>query len=344
MKAFTAHRRAGSIIGAGLGIAFTAVVAAAPPTVTVTDYADVQRFPEYAAPATVLSLNDSDVSAEISGVIEAITVKPGNTVETGTELVRLDCRQHVLGARAPAAQLQAARAQRDLADFRFDRAGTLKERGAMPLEQFEERKAAALQAAAEVRRLQARVEQARDNVERCSVTAPFPAVVVERYASVGELAAPGTRLLRLVDTESLEVSSQIQEQDLSSLRDAPRIEFHSQGQSWPLTLRRVIPVLDRRISSYEVRLRFRDTRAAPGQSGRLRWRDRQPHVPANLLVKRNGRQGVFVISREGVARFRPLPAAEAGQPARADLAANARIAVDGRYGLVDGEAVRVVAP
>ncbi len=337
------RRRALLLAVAGLGAVALAGPALADERlpVTVKTFDQVRLFPVYTAPATAMSLNDSQVSAEIPGVIQRITVKPGDAVKAGDVLVELDCREHELNAQAPRARLQAASAERELAGFRHERAETLRERGAIPLEELQQRKAAALRTAAEVRRLTAEVRQSERQVENCRIRAPFNAVVVQRYASVGELASAGMHLLRLVDTESLEASSQIQEQDLESLQQTGTIQFVSRGREYGLRLRSVVPVLDRRVSSYEVRFEFTGATPSPGQSGRVVWRDGLPHVPAELLVRRADQRGVF-LAVEGTARFRVLENALPGQPAVAGLGGGERLIVDGRHGLSDGQAVRPV--
>ena len=314
---------------------------AADTPVTVQPFSELRIFPKYTAPATVVSLNDSQLSAEASGVIETVTVKPGDRVLAGQTLVTLDCHDHELAAKEPAAQLQAAKAERNLANYRSQRADKLRKRGVMPLEEYQQRKAAAERAAAEVQRLQALVEESQQLVSKCEIKAPFKAVVVKRFASVGELARPGMRLLRLVDTQSVEVSSHVQEQDLAYLRQATRVAFVSHGTSYPVTLRSVVPVLDRRVSSYETRFDFVTARPTPGQSGRIEWRTTTAYLPANLLVQRGDAIGVFIAVR-GHASFRILTDARPGQPAVAHLPGDARVIVDGRYSLEDGQPIGAV--
>lgn len=309
--------------------------------VSLEPFSSVRTFPQYTAPATVVSLNDSQLSAQADGVIKTVTVKPGDTVDAGQTLVTLDCRDHELAAKEPAAQLQAAKAQRDLANYRSERADKLRKRGVMPLDEYQQRKAAVQRATAEVTRLQALVEESRRLVSKCEIKAPFRAVVVKRFASVGELARPGMRLLRLVDTQSVEVSSHVQEQDLAGLRQATRAAFVSRGTRYPVVLRSVVPVLDRRVSSYETRFDFIGAKPTPGQSGRIEWRTTVAHLPANLLVQRGGVMGVFIAVR-GHASFQALPHARPGQPAVARLPDDARVIVDGRYSLEDGQAISAV--
>jgi hypothetical protein len=68
------------------------------------------------------------------------------------------------------------------------------------------------------------------------------------------------------------------------------------------------------------------------------WREAQPHLPAELLVQRAGRLGVFV-AEGGKARFHPLPQAQEGRPAPLDLPPEARIATQGRHAVQDGQAL-----
>ena len=309
--------------------------------VTVEPFSSVRIFPLYTAPATVVSLNDSQLSAEAGGIIETVSVKPGDDVDPGQTLVTFGLPRPRARGEGTGGAAQAAKAERDLANYRSERADKLRKRGVMPLDEYQQRKAAAQRAAAEVRRLDALVEESRRLVSKCEIKAPFRAVVVKRFASVGELARPGMRLLRLVDTQSVEVSSHVQEQDLAGLREAAEVAFVSRGKRYAVTLRSVVPVLDRRVSSYETRFDFLDDRPTPGQSGRIEWRTTIAHLPANLLVQRGGALGVFVAVR-GHASFKSLPDAQPGQPAVARFQDDARVIVDGRYGLEDGQAISAV--
>ena len=62
-------------------------------------------------------------------------------------------------------------------------------------------------------------------------------------------------------------------------------------------------------------------------------------LPADYLVRRDGKLGVFILDGE-TARFHPLPQAEDGRPARIELDPDTRLIGDGRQRLRDGDAVR----
>ncbi|MGB5079804.1 MAG: hypothetical protein WBO23_03560, partial [Burkholderiales bacterium] len=103
-----------------------------------------------------------------------------------------------------------------------------------------------------------------------------------------------------------------------------------------LVLLRVSPAIAPQARTVEARLRFRGEPAAAGASGAVTWRDSRPHIPAELVVRREGRLGVFVDER-GLARFHPLAEAQEGRPAPADLAPGTRIVVSGQLALLDGQ-------
>lgn len=51
------------------------------------------------------------------------------------------------------------------------------------------------------------IAAARRSIDKCSMRASFDAVVLERLGQVGELANPGTPLLRVLDRASIELSA-----------------------------------------------------------------------------------------------------------------------------------------
>ena len=154
----------------------------------------------------------------------------------------------------------------------------------------------------------------------------------------GALAAPGTPLVRLVETAEPEVSAALRPEEVEAVRQATALHFQYLGARMPVQLRRAVPVVDPRTRPVEARLTFTGPGASPGASGRLVWSDATPHVPGDLLVRRGGRLGVLVAD-DGTARFVPLDGAQEGQPAPLALPAGTRIGVEGRERLNDGDPV-----
>ena len=185
----------------------------------------------------------------------------------------------------------------------------------------------------------AQLAQARRNLEKCTLRAPFRAIVRSRQAQVGELAAPGTPLLTLSDAGRIELAAQVPPRDIESLKGATAVRFSGSGGEFRVKLARVSPAISREARTVEVRLAFIDGPAAPGADGRILWNDPLPHLPAELVSKRGADLGVFVLEGDR-ARFLPLPGVQEGRPVAAAMLAGKRILTDGRHGLVDGQAVQ----
>jgi len=311
--------------------------------VTVAPLEKLLFFPAREAPATVVSLNDSLISAEIAGKVEAVTRRPGDEVLQGDLLARLDCSTYTIARKRAEAAIEAARARFKYARQRFKDAEKLVKARNISSDEFNQRSSEFNRLAAELNVHQADLEEAKWQESRCTIEAPFDAVVTERKASRGDYATPGTPIIRLVDLENLEVSAQIQQQDIGAMKNARKLEFRMEQRRFPLRLRAIVPMLESRIRSYEARYVFEKEEAPPGAAGRLYWESSKPHVPANFLVQRNGQLGLF-IHEEGIARFHALPGATQGLPARVDLPAATQIIDAGRYSVADGDKVKVVEP
>jgi RND family efflux transporter MFP subunit len=309
--------------------------------VRVQPLSDLLYRPEFSAPATVEPLNAPSLAAEISARIERIPVRIGNPVQQGEVLVELDCRSHRSRLQAAQAVLLRIEAQLKYADDQLKRAADLKAKRSISEELLDQRRMELRVAQADRLNQQELIRQAEIDVESCTVTAPFAAVVTERLAQVGGLASPGTPLLNLVQLDELEVSAELRGSEASSLQQAQSMTFHNAGSHYPLRLRRILPVIDTRTRTQEARLSFVQAGAPAGAAGRLIWQGASNELAADYLVRRDGRLGIF-LEEEARARFLVLEDAREGQPVRLQLAPETRLITDGRQRLQDGDPVRIL--
>lgn len=291
------------------------------------------------APANVVSLADSRLSVELTARLDSLPVRVGETVDAGTVLARLDCSRYAWTRRQLAAQLDALDARHRNALRQRERARSLQRQRTLADEVVDERETAAEDLAAQIEAQQAALALARRDEALCVVEAPFAGVIVERYASEGELLNPGTPLLRLLDTGRTEVSAHVLEADVDSLaRDGALYFRATTGPVYAVTIRSLPPVVDAVTGTREVRLGFSDARPPVGSRGRLEW-SAGPALPAAYLVRRDGAVGVLA-AMQGHARFVPIPGALEGQPALvAALDVALPVIVEGRLGLSDGDAI-----
>lgn len=171
---------------------------------TVIETVQLQDISDHvAAPGRITSRTDAMVSAKVMGTITEISVNAGQTVEKGQSLATIDSadiRSRLQQAKGALAQ---ARAGLVIAENNAHRYRELYQKNAcskVELEQMEFQFEAAKGA---VETATGAIQEARSYLAYAAVTAPFSGVVVERMANVGDFAAPGKPLFRLIDPEKL---------------------------------------------------------------------------------------------------------------------------------------------
>ncbi len=316
------------------------VFGASPPVVSTKPLSSIAIYPERSAQAQVLSRNDSKLSAEVAAKILSIPVQVGQRVQRGAVVVELDCGDFKIAAQRATAQLASASARAQLSEMQVKRARELSQSGFISKDALDARATELKVAQADRDLAAAQNAAAQREMSKCTIRAPFDAVVQDRLGKVGELAAPGTPLIALVDMSQLEVSAELQQKDAASLQQADTLVFESQGRRYALKLLRVSPVVHLQSRNQEARLAFLKQPAAPGLSGRVLWRDTQPYLPAQYIVSRNGQFGLFVL-KNNQARFVPLAGVQEGRPAAAPFAPDTIVITTGHLELQEGQTVSV---
>ncbi len=335
------HGRSGlaRILAAALLAAWLLPATGAEPVpVRTAPLAELLTQAVHSAPATLVARNDARLAAEIDARVVAIEVRVGDSVTRGQVLVRLDCRRHESLLAAARAAHERARAQEKFALEQLERARDLRRNKSVSEELVDQRATELAVARAEVAATGETLNQAGIDVAACRVPAPFDGVVTARPASVGDYAQRGTPLLGLLETDGLEVSAALRLDQVGSLERADDVRFEAAESSYPLRLRSVVQQADSQARTREARLVLDGPAPVAGTAGRLVWSGASNLLGADLLVRREGSLGVFLVE-DGTARFVPIPGAEEGRPAAVDLPAASRVVVEGRQRLVDGAAV-----
>jgi RND family efflux transporter MFP subunit len=336
-------RHVACVLGSIFLLANPSLAAREPISVTVKPLAKVAQFPLRQEPAKVISLNDSRLSSEITAVIADIPVQVGQVVKSGTPLVKLDRVDTELALERAKAILSSLEARQRQAQRQLQRAQTLAQQRSLSEEELHRRETNMQISEAEITAQQVAIAQIQRNLTKSVLRAPFKGIVMERLSHLGELAIPGTPLIRMLDVEGIQLSAKLQPQHIDSLKSAKNVNFMSQGRAYPVELYTVTPAMDERERSQEVRFRFTEALPLVGSTGYLLWRRDEPHLPADLLVRRGSALGLFIVADKH-AKFITLEKAQEGQPAPVDLPNDSAVIIDGRFLLADGDLVTVVNP
>jgi RND family efflux transporter MFP subunit len=139
----------------------------------------------------VRATDDALISTELNAGILEITRREGEEFEKGDVLLRFDCSKY-------ATQLEAARAEEEFNKIALDSSVELDKRKAIGRFDVQQNRAKFEKAKAEAETLAIQVED-------CTISAPFDGRIAEMRAKAFEMSKPGEPLMRLVNTERLEI-------------------------------------------------------------------------------------------------------------------------------------------
>ncbi len=218
---------------------------------------------------TVQARRSSLVAAEVAGLVVELASRDGDRVERGAVLARLRAEPFRLTLQARQAALQEAEARLDLADRELQRARELHDAEILSRRVLDQAVSELTAWQSRVANLQAEIDQARDDLARSHIPAPYTGVVVREHTDEGEWIARGDPVLELVDLEQPQVVVEAPEQYFADLRlggeaavtfDAlPGLQLHGVVDA-------VIPQADVRARTVPVKIGFdnRDHRVAIG--------------------------------------------------------------------------------
>ena len=163
--------------------------------------------------------------AQVPGTVQGLRADRGTRVSAGQTLATIRAegvRSQAAGARAGVA---AANAQLAVARQRLEAARTLRQAGAMSEIDYRTAVAAYESAEAQLAAARAQASSAGEAAGFTTITAPFSGVVSDRMVDQGEAVNPGTELLTIVDSRTLELAGKIGVEEAGRVRVGQAVTF-----------------------------------------------------------------------------------------------------------------------
>ena len=224
-----------------------------PPEAVTTVVTRQERWAStLSAIGTTAAVHGVTVSADLPGVVEAISFDSGRAVQAGDVLVRLDTRQEQ-------AQLAAAEAQRALARLNLDRARGLREEGIISQADYD-------RANSENDQAQAKVGEIRATIARKTIRAPFAGILGIRQVNLGQYLTGGAAIVPLQSLDPIYVNFSVPQQEVGQLRSGVEVRVSAEGIARPFEGR--ITAVDSIVDEATRNVQAQAT--LPNREGRLR--------------------------------------------------------------------------
>ncbi len=321
------------------------------------------------------------IAAKITGRVTGVFFDEGTHVRQGQLLATLDdsdARKALATAKADHDSAQAAIADYEVqlknARTVLQRTEGLKNAGVETQEHLDSAHTAvdSLQAKIELSRAQvnasaARILEAQQAVDNCTIRAPFEGIVVSKDAQVGEMVSPvsagggftRTGIATIVNMNSNEIEVDVNEAYITRVKPGQEVTAILDAYpDWqiPSRVRTIIPSADRQKATVKVRISFvkLDPRILPDMGIKVTFLSDEPSnnnspakpailIPQSAVRDDNGRKIVFLVKDDKAERRAVTLGGNRTTDTEvlAGLTAGDAVVVNGPANLHDGQSVQV---
>ncbi len=285
----------------------------------------------------------------VSAYLGTVLVRPGDAVRRGQVLGTLDCRNASASSQEIAARARALEERRNAIAHEADRVKQMSEGGFASANELEQLQAKTSSESAEVEGLRASLSAKTLQVDDCVLRAPFAGEVADRLVDPGAYVRPGQAVVTVVDRNMVRVTADAPESDFDVVEPGTAVKIIALSVDARLTAKisRRAPAADEvtRTVHFEIDVPNSDHHLPAGTTATLAIQIGQPApatlVPLRAATVRGDKATLFTVEHDQAKRLvlRALGEAEGMLYLEPKLAADARIVVEGRSLLEDGDPV-----
>src|SRR5436190_156172 len=339
-----------------------------PPPVTVSKplQKTITEWDEYTGRFEALAT--VEVRARVSGFIQSLHFKDGQTVKQGDLLFIIDQRPFQIAVEQAKADLERGRAKYDVATSDVDRATPLVRNQTLTEREFDTRRSTQRDAAGQVGSAEAALKQAQLNLEWSEVRAPIAGRISDRRVDAGNLITGGqtgaTLLTSIVTLDPIHFAFDGSEADFiryarlaaagvrQSSRDAPNPVAVRLADETDFTHQGRMDFVDNVVNAKTGTIRGRaifenkDGLLTPGFFGRLRLYGGNRDaflIPDSVIASDQASKIVFTVADDGTVGTKKVelgPIVDGLRVVRSGLAPTDRIVIDGSQRARPGQKVR----
>ena len=282
---------------------------------------------------TVRARLRASIEAKVTGRIQKMNVRAGQSVKEGEVLAELEVREIQ-------ARHEQALAVREQAKTELNRYEQLVKTSAATRQELD-------RAEMQFRVAEASVKETETMLGYAKITAPFDGLITRKLADQGDLAAPGRSLLELDNPRTLWFEAEVPEALIDRVQSATKMQVMLSSQSQPVegVVSEIEPVADPNSRTVKVKLDLpADAGLRVGVFGRVAIPVAEVsavRVPAKAVVVRGQMEMVFAMVG-GKAQMRLVKTGKVlGEEVEllSGVSAGEIIAVDGAAQLLDGQPV-----
>jgi RND family efflux transporter MFP subunit len=230
-----------TLLGTGCGSGQGSAAAGQPPAtvlqlaqenVATAEVGQIAAGPAISGELT--AARQATIRAQVGGSIVGLPVDRGHAVRSGDVVARIASRDLEAAFASSKAAVGSAETALSVAVSEHQRTTALVKGGALAARDLDQTRNAVSAAEAALASARARQTSVWQQLEDTSVKAPFSGIVSERPASLGDVVAPGTELLTIIDPSSLRLEALVPSDQIQDVRPGAPVHFSIRGIDGPV--------------------------------------------------------------------------------------------------------------
>lgn len=319
-----------------------------PAAVEVAEAQSREIAPTIWVPGSVISRQDSRLSAELSGTLTWVA-EVGDRVRQGQPIARLNDRIWALQVADDQADVARLQSNLTFLEKQVERNERLAQTNSASRSELERLTMEREMIRQQLKAAEIALERSQYDQSRAQLLAPFDGVVVERFTQPAEHISAGQAVLRLTNTQALEVSAQAPLDSARHLQPDTQVAISNQKQTQPAKVRSLVPVGDARSRMMELRITVDASHWLIGEAVRVELpnglAESAMTVPRDALVLREHQVYVFKVGPDDKAvKVQVKTGHGYGNriSVEGDLTEGDRIVVRGAERLQEGQVVNIL--
>lgn len=204
---------------------------------------------------TLHSRSHIQITAGINGRLEWLA-EPGTHIKSGDTLVKMDLLPLKLKLAEQKAQIKRANINLAYLKNEWDRLQKLRKTNSTSQFQLDQTRSQYELAQTDIEIAQLKLQQIEDQINRATVIAPFEGVITQRITRAGTDVSRSDTLLKLLDTENLEVRVFVPIKYLAYITKGNLLKIFANGKEIEAPIIAKIPSADPRSQTFEVRIKI----------------------------------------------------------------------------------------
>jgi len=293
---------------------------------------------EYHLDGVIEAINQSTLSAQVSGRIEEVNFDVDDRVNAGEVILRIRDNEYRARLQRNRASLAEAKANLKDAQQEFNRVEELIEKKLISKANFDKAKTTLTASEARVAASKALVTESQEQLDNTIIRAPYSGVVMTRHIELGETTYVGQKIMTGYAPEYLRVNVNVPQSLISAVRQhrSARVILLENNITIETKNLTIFPYANAENHSFQLRADLHQSAQAifPGmlvKVGFLVGQTQRLMVPADSVVYRSEVVGLYVIDENAQVSFRQVRAGDLfGEKIEilAGLEANENIALD----------------